>query len=84
MSRNVSHLLIAGACIATTGLSLYYLSRRIKKIQWIESVATITDLYVYPIKSVAGLQVPTLTVTPGGVSFGEFQDRCVLIKGFRK
>lgn len=75
ITRNVPQTLLIGACIATTGLSIIFLSRRKKQIVWVADAGTITHLFVYPIKSVAGLPMSRVKVTPSGFSYGIFPDR---------
>lgn len=73
--RHLVLLLTVGACIATTGLSLYLLNRKRKR--WVENVASIKSLFVYPIKSVPGVQVPVADVSPNGLSYAGIEDRSV-------
>ena len=73
--RNVTFLLTVGACLATTGVSLYLLNR--KKRLWVQNVAIIRNLFVYPIKSVPGVEVARLGISPTGVSYKGIDDRSV-------
>lgn len=76
LPRDRTHLLlVAGACIATTALSLYYLTRSRRQIDWLHGAATVTQLLIYPIKSVAGISVRAVRVTPTGFHYGPFHDR---------
>lgn len=45
----------------------------------IKNVATVSTLYVYPIKSLKGLEVGTAEVTKNGMKYGVFRDRQMIL-----
>lgn len=45
----------------------------------VKNVAKVSNLYVYPIKSVQGLEVGTAEVTRNGMKYGVFRDRQMIL-----
>lgn len=64
-------LVISGLSIITTSVLIYYLVRRRRQYQ---KVAKISKLLIYPVKSMNGVEVNSLTINKVS-SHGKYKDR---------
>ena len=64
----------AAASLATVCLAIWVYKWK-KRWEWLPDVAVVRSLYVYPIKSVPGISVSGLHVSPDGVSCNGIDDR---------
>lgn len=72
ISRNKIIFTVTAVTTATVfiAIKLFYKKRQLKK-----NVATVTKLMIFPIKSVAGIQVDELIITPNGARYKNLDDR---------
>jgi hypothetical protein len=68
----VSSLLLC----AISGALVYVINVNKKKRQYIP-VAKVLKIIIYPIKSLAGIEIDRAIVTKSGLKFGPFRDRLV-------
>ena len=78
LPRHLTHALLLSAGVAVVGITVYrwHQSRR---RNWVPGVAAVTQLFVHPIKSVPGIQVPDIDISPDGCSHRGIEDRFVCI-----
>ena len=74
---NSKTLVLIGTCLVTTGLTVYYWTR--KRLVWIENAARVKSLIIYPIKSVPGFNVDEVQVEKTHISYGKIKDRNMVL-----
>ncbi len=71
-----NRILISSLAFILSTFSMYYLFRR--RSRKYEKVAKISKLLIYPVKSLAGVEVNSLTID-GVSNYGKYRDRLLQI-----
>lgn len=74
VSTNIA--IVAAVATALIGASVLWAIKR-KKLVWRPNVAVIKQLFIYPVKSLGGIEVGRLEFTKNGAKYGNFRDRWV-------
>jgi hypothetical protein len=72
----VNKALISSLALISSTFLIYYLIK--KRIRKYEKVAKISQLFIYPVKSLSGVEVNSLTID-GVPNYGKYRDRLLQI-----
>lgn len=71
--------LSASAVVAAALVAGSFVLLRRHRRKWLTNAAVIRRLIVYPVKSMQGIEVPRVDVTPQGFSFNGIEDRSLML-----
>lgn len=74
-SLSSKSIIIVTICVTSVSFIVW----RVSKARRVKNVAKVASLFVYPIKSLQGLEVGTVEVTKSGIKYGVFRDRQMML-----
>lgn len=75
----LSYLSVKSSLIAVSVASATFFVWKATKQRKVENAAKVVGLFVYPIKSLKGIEVGTVEVTKSGIKYGVFKDRQMML-----